>query len=236
MYLYHNDQTLEEFTAEAIALHSAERRITMQSIKVVGDLERSHAHLRLEMSVEEFARHIGLSPAQYWKRARVALMLRCHPAIEKVFIDGEVEFSHLAMITGRITPANEAVLIEGIRNKTKREVESFIARVDNRGRITNREGFKEMTLRFTKPELDVFERVRELLTEGVNIPSHAQVLVKVSRDLLNSLEALEEAERVLKIDRIWNADSRRLLHSEDRKSKAETLLDSEKLALLQSEN
>lgn len=48
-------------------LHTKERRISIESVIIVGKLDSRNAAVNTGMGSEDFARFIGLTPNQYWK-------------------------------------------------------------------------------------------------------------------------------------------------------------------------
>ncbi|MBC7660555.1 MAG: PhoH family protein [Chitinophagaceae bacterium] len=186
---------LIELTEKARSIHRQERRISLESLKLIGELEERKAWYYLDMSVEVYAVHIGLTPSIYWKRAMAARVINRFPEASVLFDKGETEISQLAMIAGRITDANAMVLIEGIRNKTKREVEAFISRVGSDGRILDREEMTEITIRLTAAQRAALERARELLADDGHIPTNAEVLCEATQDLLNRRDPVQRAAR-----------------------------------------
>ncbi len=111
-------QELRELTQKAKDLHTKERQITLESVALVGELERRNAAVNMYMTSEKFAEFIGLTPNQYWKRAQAARVIRFFPiALEMVKV-GETQVSHLALISPKITQANADILLAGIKNKS----------------------------------------------------------------------------------------------------------------------
>lgn len=195
---YTIDTRILEMTDRAKTLHLQERRITIQSVLLVGELEQRKAWYELDMSVEAFARHIGLTPSQYWKRSQAARLIQRFPEALTIFEIGETQISHLALIAGRITEANSEVLLEGIRNKTKREVECFIARVTPDGRVLEREATFELTLKLTESQRCILDRVREVLSHGGHVPSNSEIFLAAAEDLLEKRDPMKKAERAAK--------------------------------------
>ncbi len=111
---------LLEIVEETKQLHTRERSVTLESVSLIGELERRNAAVNLSMTSAQFAVHIGLTPNQYWKRAQAARLIRFHPEAQKLLESGETQVSHLALIAPKITQANSELLLDGIKHKSKR--------------------------------------------------------------------------------------------------------------------
>ena len=92
--MYDVREELLEIVEETKQLHTRERSITLESVSLVGELERRNAAVNLSMTSEQFAVHIGLTPNQYWKRAQAARLIRFHPEAQKLLESGETQVSH----------------------------------------------------------------------------------------------------------------------------------------------
>jgi len=180
---------------QATALHMKERKITLESVYIVEKLEHCNASGTLQMKPEEFAKFIGLSANMYWMRLRVARVLRAFPALLKLYEDGETEISHLSMLLNTLTPANESIIIDGIRGKTKREVESFLSRVSAKGHVSADQGVTEITLRLTDDQRKNFDRAREVLAHSGQVPTQIETLLKGVELIMKAYDPMQKAER-----------------------------------------
>jgi len=167
----------------------------MLSVQVVAELDAKRAWFHLGMSVEQLALHVGISPSQYYKRLKAAKIMDYYPDYLKAFSEGEIQISHIAMIGNRITPANSNVILDGIRNKSKREVEEVLARVTSCGRLRDQESIVEKTLRMTESQAAVFDRVLEVMASKGKVPTAVEGLVRISESYLNISDPMRIAER-----------------------------------------
>lgn len=126
------EKTLE-LAGRARDLHEVEREITRESVLLVGELMRTKAALRLRMKYSEFADFIGLTPNQLWKRSQIARTIRFFPEVLDMFDMGEIRFSHVAVVAGKLTQANSRELLAWMRFKSKREVEAMLPAIGRRG-------------------------------------------------------------------------------------------------------
>jgi hypothetical protein len=188
-------QELRDLAHRARGLHLNERQITLASVDLVGELDRRNAAVNLEMTSEQFAQHIGLTPSVFWKRAQAARVLHRFPRARALLIAGETEVSHLALLAPRVTEANADVLFAGIQNKSRREVEGFLSRLTPDGRLIDREEEVELRLRFTRSQLEALDRARDVLSHSGHVPSLAEIMVTALADLLERRDPLRRAER-----------------------------------------
>lgn len=193
--MYHFEKDLVELTDFARVHHSKERRITLESIYLVGELENRKAWFAMRMSMESFAKHIGLTINKYRKRLAAWRVVRSFPQAEQMFVDGEIDVSHLALIAGRITQKNEDALLEGIRGTSKREAEDFVSRMDHNGNLHEKEPVTEFTVRLTESEFKIFERAREILAHGGHVPTNAEIIKAATAALVDRRDPMRKAER-----------------------------------------
>ena len=163
----HNfQQTVADLLAKARDIHGRERRMTLESVEVIGRLLNYRAHLCLHMSQRDFAAAIGITPSVLWKRAQAARVMARFPGAKALAETGEIEVSHLALLAPRITEANCDLLLSMIGGKSKREVERLVARVTPDGRLLapEDEGVEvEIKLMLREDELSLLERAREVM-------------------------------------------------------------------------
>jgi len=189
------DSDVQDITTRAQAIHSQERRITLQSVQIVLELDASRAWFHMGITVEQLAIHVGLSPSQYYKRLKAGTILKHYPLALKAFENGETQISHIAMIGNRITPANAEVILEGIKHKSKREVEDFLARVSPNGLLRNHEVIVEKTFRMTESQAALFDRVLAVAACRGKVPSNVEGLLRASETYLNAYDPMRKAER-----------------------------------------
>jgi hypothetical protein len=190
------------FQEELIALakrakevHAIEHRAGIESVQLIAQLESYNAAVNLGMTSENFARAIGLSPNQYWKRAQAARVIRFFPQCLDMLKSGETAISHLALISPRITQANADIILSGIKNRTKREVEGLLSRVTLDGKILEQEADVELRVRLSESQLKTLDRAREVLSHGGHVPSLCEIFMKALGDLLEKRDPLRKAER-----------------------------------------
>ena len=179
-------------------LHRRERAISLESVRLIGMLDRGNAAVNLGVSIDTLARQLGLTPSMFCKRAQAARVIHFYPEAAEMVEKGETEISHLAALAARITPANAQILLSGIKNKSKREVEQLLSIVTPDGRILEKEPEVEIRATLTQSQLAMLDRAREVLSHGGKVPSNAEVLVKALGDLLEQRDPLRKAERAAK--------------------------------------
>lgn len=195
MFQYTVPGFYKDLTDQAQKIHAQERRITLDSIRLVAKLEEHKVWYYMDMSVEKFATYIGLTPSKYWKRLSASRVINQYPRALKLFEAGEIDVCHLCLIAGRITDANSEVLLNGVRGKTKREAESFVSRVLNTGELLDREGFVEISIRLTETQIAELDRAREVLSHSGKMPSTADLVRTAIADLLEKRDPMKKAER-----------------------------------------
>ena len=189
---------LRDMVRKAQWLHQKERTMTLESIDLVGALDRRNAAVNLGMTSENFARCIGLSPSVFWKRAQVARVITRFPKACELLDSGATELSQLSMAASTLTDANSELVFAGLKNRSKREVESFLSRVISDGRLREAEGEVELRIRLTETEMKMLDRAREVLAAGGKVPALPQIFLAALDDLLARRDPLARAERVAK--------------------------------------
>ena len=193
--MYDVRQELLEIVEETKQLHTRERSITLESVSLIGELERRNAAVNLSMTSAQFAVHIGLTPNQYWKRAQAARLIRFYPEAQKMLESGETQVSHLALIAPKITQANSELLLDGIKHKSKREVALLLSRITPEGDLLPVEATFELRVTLTESQGELLDRAREVLSHSGRMPSLPEILVKALEDLLDKRDPLRKAER-----------------------------------------
>ena len=188
-------ETLKQLIANAKELHQLERSISLRSIELIGKLEALRAAPNVGMSVKDFAVHIGLTEDQYLKRSAAARVLWHIPEAKPLVEKGEISASHLAVVAGKITRANQKLILENIKGKSLRACKLFLSRVTSCGSLRPSEETIELKITLTKSQLALLERAREVLAAAAHVPSDAEVLVKALGDLLTKRDPLRKAER-----------------------------------------
>ena len=194
-------ESLRGLIDAAKILHAEERNISLLSVRLVGMLEEVNGPGRCWLSREGFAWYIGLTPNTYWKRAQAWRVLRRFPEISEMVEKGETCVSHVAMLSAKITTSNAQVLIEGLKNKSTRELRDFVATVNADGSVKPAaESMVEIKLRLSLADAKLIERAREVLahsglkTTGA-VPSEEDVVVAALNLLLDRKDPARKAER-----------------------------------------
>ena len=158
--------TLRSLAVEAREIHAHERHITLRSVQIVGRLDRLRAPLVLGVSQEDFARSIGLTINMYWKRAQASRVMKMFPATAAMIDSGELDVSGVALLSPKLTQANQEVLLEAVRNKSKRAIEGILSRITLDGTWIDREAESEMRLLLTASQWAKVDRAREVLSHA----------------------------------------------------------------------
>lgn len=193
--MFDTSKELRDLAEKAKQLHVRERQITLESLTLVGQLERRNAAVNMGMTSERFAAFIELTPNQYWKRAQAARVIEFFPKTREMVEAGETQISHLALISPKLTQANAHILLAGIKNKSKRDVEGLLSRVTLDGQILDKEPEVEMRIKLTTSQIAVLDRAREVLSHGGHVPSLPDIMIKALGDLLDKRDPLRKAER-----------------------------------------
>lgn len=189
---------LENLVCEAITLHRQEKHLTLRSTLLVGKLEEERAAFRYGMASAGFAQKIGLSIDQYWKRAQAARIMRRFPETQSMVEQDEISVTSLALLSPKLTPANAAVLLNGIRGKSKRAIREFLSTVALDGQILEQEPTIEFKITLTKSQTKKLDRAFEVLAARGQIPELSQVVEQALDALLWRRDPLQKAERAKK--------------------------------------
>ena len=189
---------LRNMVYKAQLIHQSERTITLESVDIVGAFERRNAAVNLGMTSERFARHVGLTPSVYWKRAQVARVMKRFPKARELLDSGATRLSQLSMAAGKITDANSELILDGLKDRSKREVEAFLSRVTPDGQLLEAEGAVELRIRLTETQLKTLDRAREVLAAGGKVPALPEIFLAALGDLLVRRDPLARAERAAK--------------------------------------
>jgi hypothetical protein len=180
---------------EAKTVHTDEREQTLRSVHLIGWLDSMNAPVNLNLKPEAFADAIGLSYSVYLKRAQAYRVIKRCPAFETMLRDCQTEVSTLGLVAPKLTDANEAVILEGIRGKSRREAQAFLSRVRCDGTLKDEEGRIDVTLTFTESEWQEVERAREVLSARGKVPRNAEVMLAAVREMLKHKDPVQKAER-----------------------------------------
>ena len=136
---------------------------------------------------------LGLSHNKACKRVAVARISRLYPELLTMLENGEVSVSILALLPPKLTEANYELVIEGIKNRSKREAELFLSTISLNGEQLQDEPRVEVKILCSQDVFQKLERAKEILAPGGQTWS----------DVLNeALEVfLEKNDPVLKAER-----------------------------------
>jgi 5-methylcytosine-specific restriction endonuclease McrA len=187
---------LKQMIDTARRLHHTERRITLESVKLVGILVSWNAAVNANMSTDTFAWHIGLTPDMFYKRAQAGRATQRFPELQNMVERGDASISHLAMVAPHITDANAEVVFAGIRRKSTREVRKFLACLNPDGTLKPEdETSHDLRLTLNSKQLHLLERAQEVLSFGGKIPAVENILEQALERLLDQKDPLRQAER-----------------------------------------
>jgi hypothetical protein len=179
----------------AKAMHRKDRLISLASVTLIGELERHNVAVNMNMTSQQFAAYVELTPNQYWKRAQAARVIHFFPRALAMVQAGETQVSHLALLAPKITEANSDLLLAGIKGKSKREVEELLSRVTLDGRCLDKEPVVELKIKLSKSQLQVLQRARQAFSASGHALSLPEVMVMALDDLLERRAPLWKAER-----------------------------------------
>jgi hypothetical protein len=180
---------------KAVELHQKEHEIVLDSLRLLYDLEGQNASGNLMLPRDDYITALGLTPDVFWKRLQAAKVLHHFPRFVDLYTSGQTHLSQLAMVAGKVTEANAPLILEGIRNKTKRECEAFLSRVTPDGTLNPGQETVQVTLTLTLEQLALLDRAREVLSHGGHVPKNAEVVTRALGDLLKHRDPVLKAER-----------------------------------------
>src|ERR1043165_3552368 len=96
----------EELADKARDLHRREKRITLESVDIIGEMDRRNVGGYLLLNTGALAKRVELSEDQFLKRRQAARVLWEYPQFRSLVEAGEISISSLAVIAARVTPAN----------------------------------------------------------------------------------------------------------------------------------
>ena len=129
-------QRVIELADKAKELHTREKTISLESVDLVGELQKRNASGYLMLMTRDVAKRVGLSPSQYWKRAQAARVFSYFPKVRDLVLASEISVTNVALIAPHLSSANLDVVLSGVRCKTSREVKDWVARVDFNGKVS----------------------------------------------------------------------------------------------------
>ena len=188
---------LADLVIEAKHLHAQEQNLVLQSIRLLVELDKLNAAVNYRMHHDGFARYLGLTLDQYYKRKRVGQMMRFFPEIVGMLERSETTLSNLVAIAPKLTQANKDILLSGIKGVTKRAAEGLASRITANGQMLDREETFQLTLTLTKSQIAQLDRAKEVLAAKGHNPSNEQVVLKAVDDLLTKRDPMQKAARAM---------------------------------------
>jgi len=188
-------EVIKHLIDNASELHQRERQLTLESVEVCGRLYHFRAHINLGMTMDDFARRIGLTPDVYAKRAKAARLMSLFPRIRQMVQSGELALTSVAALYPKITAANEKTLLDAVSHQPKRDVERLAARITPSGEWTEGEAEVELKLVLKESDMKKIERAREVLSHGGKVPVTVEILMQAVEELLERRDPMRKAER-----------------------------------------
>jgi 5-methylcytosine-specific restriction endonuclease McrA len=199
--------TDKDLMAQLTFLIATEKNNVLQQIPLIRELFERKIHLSLGYS--NFAVYceesLGLSKSQAWKRCQAGLVARFFPRVWEMLEKGETSVSCVAMLAPKITAANEAAIIDGIRGKNKKEAEFFLSTISHSGHRIDREPTVEIRVELNKEQLAKFEKAKRILGQNRKEISNADVLESALDLLLLQRDPLIKAQTQAKKKRETSA-------------------------------
>jgi hypothetical protein len=197
--MFHQTLTekLRELVTEARKIHSEERCVLIDSLRVIARLAYWRAELYMGGKHEHVAQKIGLTPDQYFKRLRVAKLASRFPQALEHLRDGKTCLSHLALIGDKMTEANERVIWDNILDKGRRDVEGFLRRVQPDGTV-KQQSDEMITLQITVTAAQeaLIHRLTEVLSARGHVPTTAEAIMIAVDKLLAQRDQLRRATKM----------------------------------------
>ena len=177
-------------------LHRVERNISIESVRLVKLFLDMNASVNLNMTSQEFAWHIGLSPSAFWKRAQAARVMDRFPEVTSMLEKGATCISHIALAAPKITEANKDFILNAMEGSSTRELKGALASVQLDGSIVSDQEAKiVVTVTLSKEEFELLERAKDILSHSGHNFSTEEALVHSVKELLKRKDPLQKAQR-----------------------------------------
>src|SRR5688572_21817653 len=117
--------------AQVKTLIGRERRVTVQVVAHLAELDTRDVHLREGYtSLFVYCRDaLGLSEWEAYNRIDVARAARRFPVILEMLAKGSVNLTTVRLLAPHLTPGNHCEVLDSARRRTKTEVEEIVARL-----------------------------------------------------------------------------------------------------------
>jgi hypothetical protein len=169
----------EALLSDVRGLIGSQRELTARLVVYLAEIEHRRLHLLAGFSsmFEFCVKELHLSEGEAFRRLAAARLGRQFPVVHALIASGDVHLSALALLRPHLTERNHAELLQAVRGKSKREVESLLA-----ARFPRRD--EPARMRAISPERFRIEftasaELREKLERCLDLSSHANP----SRDL-----------------------------------------------------
>ncbi len=118
-----------QLLGELRSLRAREHNATFAILVRLAEVERRRLHLGMGYgSLFDFAtRGLRYSESAAGRRIQAARCLAEHPEFAPLFRRNEITLSTLGLISRVVNASNKAALLDGVRNKSQREVEKLVA-------------------------------------------------------------------------------------------------------------
>lgn len=118
-----------QILAEADQIVAQDRKLTLQLLRALHEIELNKFYLELGYGsmFDYCTRHLKFSEWSAVRRIRTARCMAKYPCLAELLDSGEVNPSTVAAVYKHLRPENADAMIEGIRGKSSREVDRFVA-------------------------------------------------------------------------------------------------------------
>ncbi len=191
----------QELLAAVTTLLGSHRELTARLVETLSEIEERRLHLVAGFSsmFEFCTKHLGMSEGEAFRRILAARLGRRFPVVYSLLATGEIHLSALELLRDHLTDDNHLELLESAARKSKREVETLIARrfprPDAPSRVTRArvEPLSEQRFRveFTAGAelVDKLEQCRDLMRHANPAGDLAVVVERAVELLLADLQA-----------------------------------------------
>jgi 5-methylcytosine-specific restriction endonuclease McrA len=120
-----------ELLAETERLAASSRELTAQLVVALAEVERRSLHLAVGyMSLTAYCREVlRLSEHAAYARIEAARLVHRFPEIADLLVKGELTLTTVGLLGPVLTEENHGALLNGARNKSRREVEMQVAAI-----------------------------------------------------------------------------------------------------------
>ena len=162
----HNPSNLshEELVKSIKHLLIQERRCACDLIIHLAELEERKLHVAAGYSTlyKYCVRFLGISHNKAYKRSCAAKLIKSWPSLIPDLREGLITESHCAIISPKINADNFAMIIAGIKGKSKRDANLFISRLDQNGNPTDHKPEVEVKFMAHQELLQKLDRAKEV--------------------------------------------------------------------------